>query len=161
MTAGVLTSFFLQQSGYFPSLPQPRGFLSCLLVERLWPDSWVCSRRWPLCVLWEWMMKTLWSCTVRMFGFLTLGILCFVSSAPKSQAVIYSQVVKVKFNSFKDDFIQMLSGLFAVCMKQNSYSRSQMYERKWLKLGWLSNALHTSSSAGHLIGTVATSIEVL
>lgn len=44
ITAGVLTSFFLKQFGYFPSLPQPRGFLSCLLVKWLWPDFFLCSR---------------------------------------------------------------------------------------------------------------------
>ena len=38
-------------------------------------------------------MKTLWGYTACMFGFLTLGILCLMSSASKSQAVVYSQVV--------------------------------------------------------------------
>ena len=100
------SSFFLKQFRF----PHSQGASSATYRLNVCVLTLFCVHAaWPLCVLWEWMMDTAWSCTACMFGFLALWHR--MSWASKSQAVIYNQAAKVKFNCFKDNFTQMLSGI--------------------------------------------------
>lgn len=130
ITTGVPSSFFLKQF----SFPHSQGASSATYRLNVCGLTLFCVHTaWPLCVLWEWMMNTAWSCTACMFGFLTLWHL--MSWASKSQAVIYSQAAKVKFNCFKDNFTQMLSGILFYLYKIEFVHYKPGVWRKVVKLG--------------------------